>query len=54
MKKTVEEALGFIGQALAHESLKLTQKEHLILIESFKIIKEELAPKEKNQNEKNK
>lgn len=39
-KLTLEEALHNIAIALCHESLKLSQKEHLSLIESFNIIKE--------------
>ena len=44
-KLTPEQALNNIGLALAHESLKLTQKEHLTLIESYNIVKLALAPK---------
>jgi hypothetical protein len=42
---TIEQALEVIGQALANDSLKLSQKEHIIIFESFKKIKEELTPK---------
>ena len=42
-KLTTEQALEILGQALAHDSLKLTQKEHLILIEAFKTLQEALT-----------
>lgn len=44
-KLTSKQALEIIGQVLAHESLKLTQKEHLILIEAYRTIENELTPK---------
>ena len=40
-KLTIKESLEILGQALAHDSLKLTQKEHLILIEAYQTIKEQ-------------
>lgn len=47
MKKlTTKQALEILGEGLAHESLKLSQKDHLILIEAFKTIKEEIKKDE--------
>ena len=45
-KLTIKESLEILGQALAHDSLKLTQKEHLILIEAYQTIKTELDEKD--------
>jgi len=39
---TANEAINAIGSALAHESLKLSQGEHLTLVKCFKIVKEKL------------
>jgi hypothetical protein len=47
-KLTYEQALQIIGEGIAHDSLKLSQKEHLLLIESFKTLKE-LVEKEKQE-----
>ncbi len=41
-KLTPQQALEVIGNALAHESLKLSQREHVTLIEAYKVIKENL------------
>lgn len=46
-KLTTEEALQNIGIALGHESLRLSQAEHLTLINSFNVIKEALLEKKK-------
>lgn len=43
---TNEQALDLIGQALAHDSLKLSQKEHLSLVMAFNKIRDELKNKE--------
>jgi hypothetical protein len=40
-KLTVKEALEIIGQALSHDTLKLSQREHIIIIEAFKTLKDE-------------
>lgn len=45
-KLTYEQALQIIGEGITHDSLKLSQKEHLLLIESFKTLKE-LVEKDK-------
>jgi hypothetical protein len=39
MELNNEKALETIGQALAHSSLKLSQKEHLYLIDCFNKLK---------------
>ena len=44
---THEQALQIIGQGISHESLRLSQKEHLYLIECFNKLKE-LVDKEEN------
>lgn len=46
MEITNEVALQQIGLALAHESLKLSQREHLYLIECYNVL--EKLVKEKN------
>lgn len=54
MKKlTTQEALEILGQGIAHESLRLSQKEHLILIEAFKTIQSELEPKKDEKDKGN-
>lgn len=39
---TVDESLNIIGQALAHKNLKLSQGEHLLIIEAYNKIEKEL------------
>lgn len=39
---TVDESLSIIGQALAHKNLKLSQGEHLLIIEAYNKIQTEL------------
>lgn len=42
---SIKDALDIIGNALANENLKLSQGEHLLNIEAFKLIKKELETK---------
>jgi hypothetical protein len=49
---TNKQALETIGQVLALDILKLTQKEHLLLIECFNKLKE-LVDKEENDTTRN-
>ncbi len=39
-KMTIENALQVTGELFANPTLKLSQQEHLILIEAYKILKE--------------
>lgn len=39
---TINDAIKNIGLALAHDSLKLSQREHLALVKSFQIIQKAL------------
>lgn len=43
---TIDQAITNIGNALAHPSLKLSQQEHLILLESYETIKKALIEKQ--------
>ena len=52
MELTYEKALEYIGQGVAHESLKLSQREHILLLQSFEKLKE-LVEKEKNDTSRN-
>jgi hypothetical protein len=45
-KLTIEQALEVVGQALSHESLKLSQREHIIIIEAFNTLKNEITKKD--------
>jgi len=49
---TTKQALEAIGQVLALDTLKLSQKEHLYLIECFNKLKE-LVDKEENDASRN-
>lgn len=40
---TISEALQIIGESLADESLKLSQKNHLLNIAAYQLIKKELT-----------
>lgn len=44
---TYEQALITLGQGISHDSLKLSQKEHIMLMKSYEKLKE-LVEKEKN------
>lgn len=44
-KLTPEQALETIGKALAHPGLKLSQGEHLALIECYTVLQEVIKPK---------
>lgn len=39
---TPKQAIEIIGNALAHDSLKLSQQEHLALIKCYKAVKEKI------------
>lgn len=39
---TAKEAIEIIGNALAHDSLKLSQREHLALVKCYKFVKEKI------------
>lgn len=39
---TPNQAIDFIGNALANESLKLSQREHLLLVKCYGIVKEKI------------
>lgn len=39
---TAKEAIEIIGNALAHDSLKLSQGEHLALVKCYKVVKEKI------------
>ncbi len=43
---TAQEALKIIGNGLAHKSLRLSQKEHLVLLECWKVLNDHINPKE--------
>jgi len=43
---TIDEALSIVGQALAHDKLELPQGQHLLIIEAFNKIKNDLKPKQ--------
>ena len=47
---TTDEAISIIGQALAHDSLKLSQREHLLLIDAYNKIFDTLKPKEDDKS----
>jgi len=42
---TTQKALEIIGRALSHDELKLSQKDHLLLIQCFKVLKDFIEPK---------
>lgn len=50
---TTEQALEVVRQGLSHDSLKLSQREHIILMQSFDKLKE-LVEKEKNDTSRDK
>lgn len=39
---SANEAIEIIGNALAHDSLKLSQGEHLALVKCYKVVKEKI------------
>lgn len=50
MELTYEKALEIIGQGIAHDTLRLSQREHILLMRSFDKLKE-LVEKEKNNEQ---
>ena len=49
---TAKEAIEIIGNALAHDSLKLSQGDHLALVKCYKVVKEKIDKCECERNEK--
>lgn len=47
---TTDEALSIVGQALSHDSLRLSQKEHLLIIEAFNKITNDLKQKQNDKS----
>jgi len=45
VKLTAEQALSSFAQLMSLDSLKLSQKEHLLLLESYDVLKKEIEDK---------